>query len=310
MSESRTYIGVDIGGTKIACGLVDETGKLLFSEEVHTDAHRGGASVLRVAINLALSIAAMAETGSIQAIGIGAGGQIDAERGIVVSATYILPGWNGTQIKREFEDAFKVPAFVDNDVNALAMGELRFGVAKNLKTVVFLALGTGVGGAIVIDGKIHHGAHWTGGELGHLILSMDPNARQDVGGARGTLESFCSGPGLVRTWRELTSDYSTQITGAQISENAKRAPHGPASAAISKTGEYLGYGLASMANVLDPDLFIIGGGLAQLGEMLLAPARETLHRLALPGPAKCKVVTATLGENASLIGAASLAITQ
>ena len=194
-----------------------------------------------------------------------------------------------------------MPCCVDNDVNALAVGEARFGAGKNVATVAYLALGTGVGGALLLDGRLHHGAHWTGAEFGHLLLTIGANM------PRRTLEAFASGPGLVQTYREM-SGFDGEITGEAIAAEAQRSPQSLAAQAVTRTGEYLGWGLVSLANILDPDLFVVGGGLAALGDLLLIPARRILSLHALPGPARCPVVPAALGPDASLVGAAALAM--
>ncbi len=298
------YLGLDIGGTKIAAGLVTPEGRVLQRAACPTPASDGGAAVLQAALALARTL----WTPDVQGIGIGAGGQIDAERGLVLSATDLLPGWAGTPLRDAFQSAFPVPAFAENDVNALAVGEYRFGAARGLATVLFLALGTGIGGALLLHGRLHHGAHGAGAEFGHILLSPNPDARRDAGGHLGTLEAYASGPALLQTWRELTPDFPSDLSGPDIAAHAARDPHGPAARAITQTGEYLGLGLVTLANALDPDIIIIGGGLAALGDALLAPARHVLQTRALPGPATCPVVTAALGPDAALIGAASLAM--
>ena len=300
------YIGIDIGGTKIAGGIVTSNGEIIARKDCPTPIKEGGQRILQEAIELARSF--MTENHDIQAIGIGAGGQIDTSKGVVFSATDVIPGWKGIRITEAFTSALSLASAVDNDVNVLALAENRFGAARQVPKgiVVFLALGTGVGGALLSNGKLHYGAHWSGGEFGHILLTMDTNARQDTGGARGTLEAYCSGPGLVQTWRELTGNTAPKITGHDVVIDAKQSPNGAGSTAITKTGEYLGFGLATLANALDPDLIVIGGGLSELGEALLEPARRILKLHALPGPATCQVVAAELGINAAIIGAASL----
>lgn len=283
------YIGLDIGGTKIAGGLVTERGKLVRRGERPTDAQSGGPHVLATALELARTLA---DGEQVAALGVGTGGQVDAMRGIIAAATDLLPGWAKTNVKAALEDALGVPCFVDNDGNALAMGEARFGAARGKAAVVFLALGTGIGGALLLNGRLHHGAHWTGGEFGHLILDADTGRN---------LESYASGPGLLRTYREMGGV-------AQTSREVAQNPDELATQAVTRTGEYLGWGLVSLANALDPDLMVIGGGLAALGDALLAPARRILSSNALPGPAQCPVVAAALGADASIIGAASLAM--
>lgn len=304
------YIGIDIGGTKIAGGIVTITGEILSRFERPTPIKDGGETILRTAISVAQSLledkSAVGE--KIVGVGIGAGGQIDTAQGLVYSATDVIPGWKGIRITEAFNTALRLPAAVDNDVNVLALGENRFGAARAFPngTVVFLALGTGVGGAILTNGCVHHGAHWSGGELGHILLSMDANARKDTGGARGTLEAYCSGPGLVETYREFSGKSGGKITGHDVVKDAKALPDGPGARAIAKTGEYLGFGLVTLANALDPDLFVIGGGLSDLGEELLTPARKVLRENALPGPAMSQVVLAGLGNDAAIVGAACL----
>lgn len=302
-------IGIDIGGTKIAGGIVTDDGKVVSREERPTPVKDGGKQILIEAIEVAKLLKDKSQ-GTVEAVGIGAGGQIDAVQGVVFSATDVIPGWRGIRIAEGFSEALTMPAKADNDVNVLALAETRFGAARDCAngTVLFLALGTGVGGALLTRGKLHHGAHWSGGEFGHILLTMDANARCDTGGARGTLEAYCSGPGLVETWRELTGSRDAGMTGHDVVRDAKQNADGPGSIAIEKTGEYLGFGLASLANALDPDLIIIGGGLSELGDSLLEPARRILKKHALPGPATCKVVTAQLGLDAAIVGAASLVL--
>jgi glucokinase len=304
----KYYLGIDIGGTKTAGAIVTEAGLPLALIQHPTDADRGGAQVLRSAIDAADEL--LSRYPDARAIGVGAGGQIDPATGVVVSATQLLPGWAGITIGESFRAAFGIPVAVDNDVNALASGEIRFGAAKGCDTVLFLALGTGVGGALAIGGRIHHGAHFTGGEFGHVLLDIAPKARIDSGGARGTLEAFCSGAGLVQTWREMTGEEGLLVTARDIAALADKDPAGPAALAISRTGMYLGYGLASLANAIDPDIIVIGGGLSALGHHLFGPARRALRERGLPGPAICPIVPASLGEHASVIGAATLAMAQ
>jgi glucokinase len=293
------YLGLDIGGTKIAGALVTPEGHVLSRMTRPTHAQAGGARVLAVAREMARELLVP----EVRGIGIGTGGQVDAAQGIIVSATDLLPGWAGTAVKAAFEEDFGLPSAVDNDVNALAVGEARFGTARGKNTVVLLALGTGIGGALLLQGRLHHGAHWAGGEFGHLLLTLADDARRDGGGHQVTLEAYASGPGLAQTWRELAGPEEEPLTPGK---SILSRPFGPE--AVAQTGEYLGYGLVSLANVLDPDLIVIGGGLAALGDPLLAPARRVLRARALPGPAQCPVVSAALGADASVIGAAALAM--
>lgn len=304
-----TLLGIDIGGTKIAGGIVEiETGRVLLSERIPTGAREGGPAVLRRAIALGARLIAQTPTRGIAApfaVGIGAGGQIDADAGIVLSATEILPAWAGTRLKDAFTEALGLPATADNDVNALAAGESRFGAGQGLANVVFLALGTGVGGGILSGGRLHRSARGVSGELGHLILY--PDGRPCTCGGRGCLEQYVSGPALVQTFHELGGDPAL-TDGAPLGEMAQSHSNSVAAQAITRTGEALGLGLVSLANIFGPDRFIIGGGLAALGDRLLEPARRVLAERALRPVRDVPVLVAALGQEASIIGAAALAL--
>jgi glucokinase len=305
----KTVLGIDIGGTKIAGGLVDAvTGAVVLQDRTPTLAAEGSAAVLARAIGLAQRLAVDAEARGLpapEAVGIGAGGQIDARTGTVLSATDILPGWAGTRLAEAFAGALGVPAAADNDVNALAVGECRFGAGRGFDNLVYLALGTGVGGAIISNGRLHYSRTGVSGELGHLILVPDGLACSC--GGRGCLEQYASGPALLRQYRAL-GGAAIEGDGTPLSALAERDPDGPAARAIALVGEMLGVGLVSLANIFGPDRIIIGGGLARLGDRLLDPARRVLAARALPAVRQTPVVSAALGPDASIVGAASLTL--
>jgi glucokinase len=301
-------LGIDIGGTKIAGGLVDAaTGGVLLGDRVPTGAAEGGPAVLARALDLARGLLARgAEAGLAPpaGVGVGAGGQIDPAAGEVVAATEVLPGWAGTPLRAAFADALRLPAAVDNDVNALAAGEMRWGAGRGLSNVVFLALGTGVGGALVLDGRLHHGARGAGGEPGHLILV--PDGLPCTCGGRGCLEQYTSGPALWRHYQALGGEPDRDETA--LAARARQDPDGPAARAVAWTGNLLGVGLVSLANLFGPERILIGGGLAALGDLLLDPARRVLRDRALPGVRDCPVVPAALGPDAGIAGAAAVAL--
>jgi glucokinase len=280
------YLGIDIGGTKIASAIVDDAGNVLRRAQRPTEAKRGGAFVLDTAVGLARELL-NGET--VEAVGVGAGGQIDHRRGVVASATDVLPGWAGTRIAARFSDEFGVPVAVDNDVNALAVGEHRFGAAKGYGTVAFFAIGTGVGGALLIDGKVYHGAHFTGAEFGNMIIDIGADAREDLGGRIGTLEAYVSGHGLVENYQRMIPYHKQRQTGEDIAALARKNPSGKAVQAIIRTGQLLGIGLANIANIFDPELFVIGGGMASLGNSLLIPAHMELENCSLAPPGTYKL---------------------
>ncbi|MDX1931078.1 MAG: ROK family protein [Capsulimonadales bacterium] len=304
----KTLLGIDIGGTKIAGGVVDaETGAVLRQDRVPTFAAEGGPAVLARAIDLAsrLRDAALADgLPSPAAVGVGAGGQIDAETGTVLSATALLPGWAGTGIAVAFEKALSVPCAADNDVNALAAGETRFGAGRGCSNLVYLALGTGVGGGIVSGGRLHRSRTGVSGEIGHLVLIAD--GLPCTCGGKGCLEQYVSGPALRRQYAALGGPPLPE--GIALADLARQDPDSPAGRAIRLCGELLGLGLVSLVNLFGPEQVIIGGGLAGLGDLLLEPARQVVAGRALPAVRATPIRTAGLGADASLIGAASLAI--
>jgi len=302
-------LGIDIGGTKIAVGLVDAaTGTVLLQDRAPTMAAEGGPAVLSRAIELARKLTADAAAQGLpapEAVGIGAGGQIDSRTGVVLSATDILPGWAGTRLKDAFADALGLPASADNDVNALAVGECRFGAGRGFDNLVYLALGTGVGGALVSNGRLHYSKTGVSGELGHLILV--PDGLPCTCGGRGCLEQYVSGPALLRQYQAMGGEI-IRSDSPPLAGMAEKDPGGPAARAIALVGDLLGVGLVSLANIFGPDRIIVGGGLARLGDRLLDPAQRVLAARALPAVRQTPVVTAALGPDASIVGAASLAL--
>jgi glucokinase len=303
------YIGIDIGGSTTCGGLVNNSGTVVVRKDHPTPARLGGEQVLQESIALAAYLMKSTDK-KIKAIGIGAGGQIDTNKGIVLSATDVLPEWQGINIAEAFTKQLGVQTYVENDVNARALGEVRFGASSSMRnnTTVFLLLDAGVGGAILLDGLVHHGAHWSGGEFGQILLTMDANARRGPGGGIGTLEAYCSTSGLLQTWRELSGNDKLEASVREIFIEAQSDPTNAAAAAITKTGEYLGYGLVSIANSLHPHLIIIGGELAKLGDTLLNPAKKVLTARSKMGSVSCAVAETNLGPDAAIIGAASLAM--
>jgi glucokinase len=304
------YIGIDIGGSKISAGIVSNTGKVIQRKDCPTPVISGGPKILQDAIALTADLMQSFDQ-KIVGLGVGAGGQIDAYSGVVLSATDVLPGWQGIRIAETFSKHLDVQTFVENDVNTRALGEARFGAAASMPdncTIVFLLLDAGVGGAILLNGSVHHGAHWSGGEFGQILLTMGANVRRAPGGGVGTLEAYCSTSGLVQTWRELSDSSNATVTAQDICNEAKSNPKSVAAAAVAKTGEYLGFGLVSLTNAIRPHIIIIGGELATLGDILLNPAKEVLTSRSLTGSATCAVAQTNLGPDVAVIGAASLAM--
>jgi len=289
----KKVIGIDIGGTKILGGIVEEDGTLLGIKQVDTQAEKGREFILSNLFKLIDDL--IAEAGKVDAIGVGSAGKIDCEKGIVVYATDNLPGWMGLALKDVLEDRYKVEVAVDNDVNAAVLGEMWLGAGRSYRNIMMMTIGTGVGGAIVIDGKLIRGSHWSAGEIGHMILI--PRGRQCNCGRQGCLEQYVSGTALYKRYNEISN--SLKIKNAkQLFELYK---HGDeiARKVIDDFVELLSISIMSIRNILDPEVFIIGGGIIESKELWWDKFK------ALMGD-NVNIVSAGLGNKATMFGAAKL----
>ena len=300
----RSTLGIDIGGTKIAAGLVDECGAVSGRQTVATPAADGAQAILAAALDLSRRVLAGAQDTDVLAVGVGSAGEIDTDRGVVTYASDNLPGWAGLALGDAFAAVTGLPAFVDNDVNALALGEGRFGAGRGFKDVLYVAVGTGVGGAVVLDGRLRRGASWAVGELGHVIATWDGD-RVCSCGRRGHLEAYACGPAIAARYRELAA----RDEPLDLRDVAARTRMGDdlARRAIAEGAEILGLTLGGLLAVLDPQALVIGGGVAELGDEWWGPLEAALRTSPLPGPAQIALRPAQLGADAVLIGAAWLA---
>lgn len=312
---SGAVLAVDIGGTKIAAGLVRRDGTLCQLTSIPTLARQGAEALLRRVIDVCRSYLTETQDGGLPlAVAASSAGQIDAGSGSVIYATQTLPGWTGMQLKTRLQAALGLPVVVENDVNCLAVGESVYGAAKGCRHILCLALGTGIGGAMILDGKLYRGWKGSAGEVGHL--SIHESGRRCYCGARGCLECYVSGPAIERDYARRTSRQKTAVEKAR--EHARRIPleniarlaetgDETARAVIETAGYHLGYGLFGMVNLLNPQVVVIGGGVAALGEMLLGETRRVVASLALPSMRDTPVVAANFkGAQGSLAGAAAL----
>jgi glucokinase len=309
-------IGIDVGGTKIAAGAVDADGTVLARRRIATEAEHPQAVVAGIA-KVASELRAAAPAAV--AVGVGAAGLIDVERGVVRMAPNIA--WHDVHLRDLLTDRLGLPAIVDNDANVAAFGESLFGAGRGAGDQAMVTVGTGIGGGLVIGGAIYRGARGLGAELGHVILNE--GGAPCACGNRGCFEAMASGNSIGRRAREraaepeaktvveLAGGIVEQITGEIVGEAAKKGDDFALSV-FADTGKWLGVGLASLVNLLDPDVIVVGGGAAAgTGDLLLAPARVAMeervighHRRVLP-----PVVPARLGYDAGLVGAAALART-
>lgn len=304
---TTTALGIDIGGTKIAAAIVTEHGTIEERRSISTPALQGGQAVLAATIALGHAVidAAQARGYTIVAAGIGTAGQVDHTRGAITYASDNLPGWAGIEVAAACTAAFGLPSFVDNDVNTMALGEQRWGAGRSYEDALYITVGTGVGGALILGRKLRRGATWTAGEICHLMVDWD-GTRLCSCGRPGHLEAYTSGPAISARYSER-SNTAIHPPLAIVAERA-RAGDTMAREAIEEGARILGLGLSGFLAVLDPQALIIGGGVAQLGDLWWPTLEATLRAGPLPGPANIALRPAQLGVDAGLIGAGCLAL--
>lgn len=309
-------IGVDVGGTKILAGTVTAEGEILATGRRPTPRH-DAEDVLATVSDVVQELAA-ASAEPVEGVGVGVAGLVDADR----SKVYFAPNlrWSQVPVRTILEASTGLPVVVENDGNVAAWGEYRFGAGRGASDMVLVTVGTGIGGGIVIDGRLFRGAHGAAGEIGHL--NAVPDGRACGCGRGGCWEQYASGNALVREARELAAERRSEaglllslgdgtpegVQGTDVTE-AARAGDPIAVEAFTRVGTWLGRGLADLAAVLDPEVFVIGGGVSESGDLLLASARSTLSDKLIgqrnrPAP---QVRVAELTNSAGIVGAADLA---
>lgn len=311
-------IGIDVGGTNVKIALVDDNGKIIYSNSVPTYAKMGYEYTVN---NIKQAIKdLMKETNTtpsdIEGIGFDFPGQVDCKTGVVKLAPNI-PGWVNVPIAQMIEDEFHIPTRIDNDVRCAALGELKFGAGRGCENFICITVGTGIGSGIVINGKVVRGATNAAGELGHIKLQMNGGPICGCGDT-GCLEAFASGPAIVAMAQEyIKGGKSTKFREMAAVEGGEITPYMVAKAAeegdpVAKrifeiVGEYIGIGLTSVINLLNPERVIIGGGVAESGELLLRPIRKTIKERAMVVAGNAvEIVPAQLGNSAGVIGASML----
>ncbi len=292
-------IGLDLGGTRLKAAAVDRDGAVRAGDVRDARAQESAAAPLAAMVD---AVRALCERvgATPRAIGVGVPGAVDPATGIVRGATPHLPHWRDYPLRRELEAVLGRGVVADNDANAAAWGEHRAGAARGARTSLTVTVGTGVGGGIVSGGRLVRGAWGGAGELGHLPLG--DGSLPCRCGVPNCVEPEASGSGLVARARAAGLDVRV------AREVFDAAAHDPRAAAwIARMGDRLGAAIAVAVTLLNPDVVVIGGGVAQAGETLLAPVRAAVARDALPSHADVRIVPAALGERAGAIGAALLA---
>jgi glucokinase len=311
---SRAVLALDIGGTKLAAGVVDRSGRLHSFLVVPSQAEQGPEPVLARLFELGRE--AVAESGigwdEIGAVGIGCGGPLDADEGVLLAPPH-LPGWRDVPVVALAAEAYGRPALLENDATAAAWGEHRYGAGAGTTNMVYLTISTGVGGGVVVGGRLYRGSGGNGAELGHV--TVDWRGRRCRGcGRNGCLEAYASGTSIVERAREAITRDGTSVlagrNGLTATDVAAAAGAGDAvaSAVWRETVEALACGLTSIVNLFEPELVVIGGGVSRSGEQLLAPVREWVRANAIaPAGRAAEIVPAALGDHVGVVGAAAIA---
>lgn len=313
----KYYIGIDLGGTNIVAGVVNENYEIISKASTKTNLPR---PEKEIADDMAkMAVKATTDAGltmdDIEWIGIGTPGIANSETGIIEYSNNL--GFNNTPMVRYISEATGKQAFVENDANAAAYGEYVAGAAKGAKNAVCITLGTGVGGGIIVDGKIYAGSNFGGAEIGHTVIEVD--GPQCTCGRKGCFEVFSSATGLIRMTKEAMDADKTSVmhkitldrkgkVSARTSFEAMRMGDPAAKAVVDKYIKYLAAGITNTINIFQPDVLCIGGGVCNEGDPLLLPMKEIVKKEVYTRNSKknTEIVIAKLGNDAGIIGAAFL----
>jgi glucokinase len=301
------YIGIDVGGTK--CAVIAGTDKMEILKKVSfpTQTHKGPGHAINLLLSSAQEVAGNLGPDYLISIGISCGGPLDSKNGVVQSPPN-LPGWDNIPIVKLFEEMFHVPVYLQNDANACALAEWKFGAGKGSQNMIFLTFGTGMGGGIIINGRLYSGTNDLAGEVGHIRLADDgPKAY----GKKGSFEGFCSGTGIAMLARQIVSEKFVlkqkvsfcngkenidKITAKDVAEAAFSGDK-TAIKILEISGEYLGKGLSVLIDILNPEKIVIGSIYERCRQFIEPACFEVIKREALePARAVCRIVPAALGE--------------
>ena len=321
MTHQNLFIGIDLGATKISTALVDAGGTIIARDYRETRAAEGQEAVIERMVDAAHQV--MGEAGlapaQVTAVGIGSPGPIDSRTG-VLTAPPNLPGWKDVPLRQLIEEALGIAAFLENDANAAALGEHRFGAGQGVQNMIYVTVSTGIGGGLILNGQLYSGTTGAAGEIGHItVLPWGPYCGC---GNRGCLEALASGTAIAREGRELVrrgvptliaelAEGHTERVTARLVAGAAHRGDIEAREILAEAMVYLGVGMANLVNLFNPELIVIGGGLTNLGEELFGPVRRAIERRAFPAAARAvKVVPAELGDDVGVLGAVAVALAQ
>jgi glucokinase len=312
-------LGIDLGGTKILTAVANTQGEMLSRDHSITPAQEGQDAVVKSILESTGRVLGQANitAADLTAIGVGAPGLSNPDTGILFTSPH-LPGWENVPLRDIIAKELGKKAFLINDANAAALGELYFGAGKGARNFIYITVSTGIGGGIIIDGKIYTGSTGTAGEVGHMVI--DDEGLQCNCGNRGCWETLASGTALAREARQKIKEGATtsilEYANGNIEKINAEAIHEAAKAGDKLAGEliaqsayYLGIGLANLINIFNPEVIVIGGGLSNIGDMLLKPAFVEAGRRAFKQSYQAvRFARAELGRNSGVLGAAAYAL--
>ncbi len=314
---SKTLLaGIDIGATNIKYGLVTETGEVVYKSKVVTpDSNPPDKLFEQVQFcGEQLLIMADEENGIVPNIGVGSPGTVNIETGVIEGTCPNLPGWVGFHLRERLKERLNLPVFIDNDANCASLAEMRFGAGIGFEDIICLTIGTGIGGTIIIKGRIHRGVSFAAGEIGHMKVCNGEGENTDF----EFLEKLVSSKAIIaevekRLEKEMTPAFQNQIgdnlgrlTIRKIFNAIKRGDK-MALEVVHQKGHLLGIALSGLVNVLNPELIVLGGGVAEGGKMFVEKVSATIKAYSLPKASEnLRILTAILGNDAGFIGAALL----
>jgi glucokinase len=313
----RYFIGVDLGGTNIKFGVVSDKGDVIHKDMLSAQVSLGRDAILVNISTAVLKALTFAQKQGIQVKGIGVGspGTVNLKTGKIEGSCPNLPQMVNVNLKRYLSDSFEFPVCVDNDANVMALAEFRIGAARGFRNVLCVTIGTGVGGGIILDGELFHGSDFAGAEFGHMTISH--NGRRCNCGGIGCLETYASAPAMVKDAKRLLRRDKKSIIHKLIDGDLERVTtkvifhaekRGDVLAAqiVNQACAYLGAGIASAVNLLNPEVVVIGGGVSQGGISFIRRIEIEVIGRAYPYTRNLNVVRAKLGNDAGFIGAAML----
>ncbi|MBU3198809.1 ROK family glucokinase [Clostridium estertheticum] len=311
------YIGIDLGGTNIAIGIVDENGKIVHEESCETRSEREPQELIDDMIALVLKVLDEyhMQLNEITAIGVGIPGLADKDGNVIFCVNL---GWRNVPLRKMLEDALHTPVYIDNDATVAALAEYESGSMQNCKSGLMLTLGTGIGGGIILNGEIYSGFNGVGSELGHTVIGE--NFYNCNCGRNGCLETFASSTAIIKYTKKLIMEMNEPTTimenvegnidnlNAKIIFDCAKKGDKIAALAVNRLIKYLGIGIINIVNFIDPEIIVLGGGIAGAGQYLLdLITKEVIANKYYKDLPIAKIVLAQLGNKAGVIGAAMVA---